>query len=307
MDRSVGVKIGRSVARIALLIFGVISVAAQAQIQVTDETGAVLTLRRPAERIVALAPSLVENIFAAGAGDKLVGAVTFSDYPPEAKKIPRVGSYSHLDFEALLALKPDLVIAWEGGNPPAMLDKIRAFGIPMYLSSPNKLEKIGKQLLAVGALAGSDEIAIKTVSTYRARLATLEKKYAGKPIVSTFYQIYKQPLITVGGQQIISHLITLCGGRNVFENLTKDAPVVGIESVLLANPQAIITSGMNESRPEWLDDWKRWPSLTAVKQGNLFFVPPDLIQRPTLRLLEGAERLCKALEVARNAGKNAGN
>jgi iron complex transport system substrate-binding protein len=285
------------------LIFAVASNLALAEVTVTDDTGAVVRLSQPARRIVTLAPHLAETLFAAGAGDRLAGTVDYSDYPEAARKMPKVGGYSRLDLEAIVALKPDLLIAWHTGNSPANIDKLRALGFPIYVSQPNRLEDIADSIERLGQLAGSSEAADAAARQFRARLADLQKQYSGKPVVRMFYQIWKQPLSTIGGKQIISTVIRLCGGENVFGKLKTLAPVISVEEVIAANPEAIIASGMDEARPEWLDDWKRWPTMTAVARGNLFFVSPDLLQRHTPRLLDGAEQLCRQLEMAR--GKRA--
>jgi len=291
----------RRVASIALAImFTLATGSASADVQVKDDSGATVRLTQPARRIVTLAPHLVETVFAAGAGDKLVGAVEYSDFPPAAKKVPRVGGYSRLDLEAIAALKPDLIIAWQSGNAPAHVDKLRALGFPIYMSQPNRIDDIAVEIERLGILAGTSALADPAAKRFRDRLAGLQKRYGQRSPVRTFYQIWKQPLMTVGGQQIISSVIRLCGGDNVFETLDTMAPTVTVEAVIAANPEAIVASGMGESRPEWLDDWKRWTAITAVARDNLFFVPPDLIQRHTPRLLDGAEQLCRHLETARS-------
>jgi len=274
--------------------------AADASVTVTDDTGATVRLVQPARRIVTLAPHLAETLFAAGAGDKLVGVVEYSDFPEAVKKVPKVGGYSRLDLETIVALKPDLIVAWHSGNAPATIEKLRSFGIPIYLSQPNRIEDVATEIERLGRLAGTSVSADAASRQFRMRLAGLQKQYGQKPVVRTFYQIWKLPLSTVGGKQIISSVIRLCGGENVFGNLETLAPVVTLEAVVAANPEAIIASGMGQSRPEWLDDWKRWPAIAAVARNNLFFVPPELIQRHTPRLLDGAEQLCRHLETARS-------
>ena len=276
------------------------SALAAAEVSVIDDTGASIRLPRPAERIVTLAPHLVETLFAAGAGDKLVGTVEYSDFPEAAKKIQRVGGYSRLDLEAIAALKPDLIIAWLSGNAAAHVEKLREFGFPVYISQPNRIEDVASEIERIGLLAGTDKKARATAQDFRKRLAALQKRYAQKPVVRTFYQIWKQPLSTIGSKQIITSVIRLCGGENVFGTLESLAPVVTIEAVVAANPEAIVASGMGEARPDWLDDWKRWPTILAVARNNLFFVPPELIQRHTPRLLDGAEQLCRHLDTARS-------
>ena len=273
--------------------------SAQAEVVVKDDTGATVRLAQPAKRIVTLAPHLAETLFAAGAGEKLVGVVEFSDFPEAVKTLPHVGGYSRLDLEAITALKPDLIVAWLSGNVPAHVEKLRSIGFPLYVSQPNRLEDVAAEVERLGVLAGTSRIGNATAASYRERLATLQKRYGGRPKVRTFYQVWKQPLSTVGGKQIISSVIRLCGGENVFEKLETMAPTVSVEAVIASNPEAIIASGMDQARPEWLDDWKRWSSITAVARDNLFFVQPQLIQRHTPRLLDGAEMLCQHLETAR--------
>ena len=285
---------------IAALALGGVMTGARAEVEVKDDSGATIRLAQPARRIVTLAPHLVETVFAAGAGDKLAGTVEYSDFPAAAKKIRRVGGYSRLDLEAIAALKPDLIVAWQSGNAPAHVEKLRALGFTIYVSQPNRIEDIASEIERIGVLAGTRAQADPAAKRFRDRLAGLQQRYSQRPPVRTFYQIWKQPLMTVGGQQIISSVIRLCGGDNVFESLDTMAPTVTVEAVIAANPEAIVASGMGESRPEWLDDWKRWTSITAVARDNLFFVQPDLIQRHTPRLLDGAERLCQHLETTRS-------
>lgn len=273
---------------------------AGAEVLVKDDTGATVSLAQPARRIVTLAPHLVETLFAAGAGEKLVGTVQFSNYPEEAKKIARIGSYESVDLETVVALKPDLIIAWLSGNSPANIEKLRGLGFPVYVSQVDRIEDVASEIERFGVLAGTNAVGNAAAGRFRQRFAALQERYSKRPPVRTFYQIWKQPLMTVGGKQIISSVIRLCGGENVFEKLEMLAPTVTVEAVITANPEAIVASGMDESRPEWLDDWRRWTSINAVARDNLFFVHPDLIQRHTPRLLDGAERLCQQLETARS-------
>ena len=279
------------------LLVGAASV--QAEVSVRDDSGATVRLEQPARRIVALAPHMAESVFAAGAGSTLVGTVEHSDYPEVVKSIPRVGGYSRLDLEAIAALRPDLIISWQSGNAPAHVDKLRGLGFPVYVSQPNRIEDVASEIERIAVLAGTSAVGSAAAKNYRERHAELQRRYSGRPKVRVFYQVWKHPLTTIGGKQIISSVIRLCGGENVFYSAPVMAPAVTVEAVIAANPEAIVASGMDSSRPEWLDDWKRWTSLTAVARNNLFFVEPQLIQRHTPRLLEGAEHLCQHLETAR--------
>lgn len=284
--------------QLVVLLFFCCAPFCRADIVVRDDAGTEVRLKQPAQRIIALAPHIAETLFAAGAGERLVGTVDYSDYPEAAKKVPRVGSYARLDMEAVLALKPDLVIAWQSGNSPAHVEKLKQLGLPVFITQPDRIEDIARDLDRYGLLLGNPEGA-RAADAFRARLASLRAQYAGRPKVRVFYQVWRDPLTTVAGKQIIGDVIRLCGGENVFASLDQMAPNVSVEAVLAANPEAIVASGMGDARPEWLDDWKRWPQLTAVARDNLFYVPPDLIQRQTPRLLDGAERLCRQLDIAR--------
>ncbi|OHC61334.1 MAG: cobalamin-binding protein [Rhodocyclales bacterium GWA2_65_19] len=282
-----------------LLLCLLVVLPARAEIVATDVGGTRITLAAPARRIVSLAPHITELLFAAGAGERVVGNVEYGDYPPAAKALPKVGGYSRLDLEAIVALKPDLVMGWESGNAPASIARLRAMGLSVYLSQPNLIADIGGELELIGRLAGTETAANAAATAFRERYARLVARYSQRPPVEVFYQIWKQPLMTVNRKQIISDAMRLCGGRNVFAQLPILAPTVTVEAVIAANPEVIVASGMGESRPEWLDDWRRWTTLAAVARDNLYFVPPELIQRHTPRILDGAEKLCAHLETAR--------
>lgn len=280
------------------LVCALACLPARGEIVVTDASGVSIKLAAPARRIVSLSPHITELLFAAGAGDRLVGTVDYSDYPPAARALPKVGGHA-LDLEAIVALKPDLVLGWQSGNPAASVARLRALGLTVHLSEPDRIEDIAGELERIGQLTGSGVTANAAAQAFRERYAKLAARYSRRPPVAVFYQIWKQPLMTVNGKQIISDAIRLCGGRNVFAQLPILAPTVTVEAVIAANPEVIVASGMGESRPEWLDDWRRWTSLKAVARDNLYFVPPDLLQRHTPRILDGAEKLCVDLEAAR--------
>ncbi|MBS0348008.1 MAG: cobalamin-binding protein [Proteobacteria bacterium] len=283
------------------LLLGLLLVSgfARASIDVTDDQGQTLRLAQPARRIVSLAPHVTELLFAAGAGDRVVGAVQYSDYPQAAGKIPRVGSYTAPDMEKVAALKPDLVVAWKSGNRDAHLDKLKALGVPVFINEPRRIEDVARSLSQLGRLAGSEAVADAAAQAFRNRHAALAARYSGRPKLRVFYEIWNRPLMTINGEHLISDVIRLCGGDNVFAKLPVLAPTIDVEAVLAAAPDVLVASGMGESRPEWLDDWRKWTKLPAVARGNLFFIPPDQIQRHTPRILDGAERLCGQLEEAR--------
>ncbi|MDP2430762.1 MAG: cobalamin-binding protein [Pseudomonadota bacterium] len=276
-----------------------IAATAQAEIVIRDDTGATVRLLVAARRIVSLAPHATELLFAAGAGGRLVGAVEYSDYPEAAKRVPRVGGYSNPDLERIVALKPDLVLVWQSGNAAATVSRLESLGLTVYQSQPDRLEDIPASIEKLGRLAGSETEARRAAADFRQRLAVLRKQYSPRPPVPMFYQAWHQPLLTVGGSQIISDVIRLCGGENIFAGLAAKAPSVSMEAVLAADPEAIVASGMGRDTPIGLDDWRRWTRMKAVTRDNLFPISADLMQRPTPRLLDGAEQLCRHLETAR--------
>ncbi len=275
--------------------------SANAEIAVTDDAGNSIRLAKPASRIVSLAPHITELLFAAGAGGRVVAAVEYSNFPETARALPRIGSYAAFDLERIAMLKPDLAIAWGSGNPPGQIAQLKRLGIPIFVSEPKRLEDIADSLQRFGKLAGTPTA--ESVRTFTDHLGALRQRYQSAPPVSVFYEIWNQPLMTVGGTHVINAVIELCGGRNVFAGLSQPATTVSVEAVLRADPDAIVASGMDEARPEWLDEWRRWTQLQAVRRGNLFFVPPDILQRHTPRILDGAERLCAALDTVRQRGK----
>lgn len=279
------------------LLLGVCS--AQAQIVVVDNAGETVRLERPARRIVSLAPHVTEQLFAAGAGARIVGAVEYSDYPPEAKRIPRVGDNRAIDVERLLAMKPDLIVAWFHGNVGRQIDQIRSLGLPVYYSQPRTMDDIATGLEHMGMLAGTEKIAAEAARGFRERVRSLRERYGAREPVSVFYEIWNRPLYTVNGEHLISDVLRLCGGRNVFAELRVLAPTVTQEAVLKTDPIAIVASGMTGARPEWLDDWKAWPDLQAVKLGNLFSIESDLMNRHGPRIVEGARQVCEMLDLAR--------
>jgi iron complex transport system substrate-binding protein len=272
---------------------------AHSEICVTDDSGAQLCLPKAAQRIIALSPGATELVYAAGAGDKLVAAVSFSDYPDAAKKLPRVGSYNRFDQEAILALKPDLLIGWLSGNPREQLSQLQALGMPIYYSELRAFEDVASSLERFGILAGTADTANTAAATFRIGVDNLRARYSDAAPVSVFQQIWINPLMTVNNEHIISEATRICGGVNVFGDLPNLTARIDNEAVLAANPEAIIAGGMGEENHDWLKDWRRFSGLTAVRRNNLFFIPPSTIQRPTPRLLQGTTMLCEHLDTAR--------
>lgn len=270
-----------------------------AEITVMDDMSQPVQLAQAAQRIVSLAPHVTEVLFAAGLGDRIIGAVSYSDYPEAAKAIPLVGAYNKLDLERIIALEPDLVVAWYEGNHPAQLNTLRRLGITVYTSNPLELKDIPKTIERLGRLGETEATANAAAKAYREKLAHLQHRYARQSSITVFYQIWHQPLMTINDEHLIGKVIQLCGGENIFAALNTLTPTVSTEAVLHARPEVIVASGMGESRPEWLDDWRQWSQLPAVANNAMYFIPPDILQRHGPRILDGAEQLCMRLEQTR--------
>jgi iron complex transport system substrate-binding protein len=272
---------------------------AQAEISVMDDTGQVVRLAKPAQRIISLAPYITELLFAAGAGHAVVGVSEFSDYPVAARSLARVGGGAGLDLETIIALQPDLVVAWQSGNPRGQVERLQALGLRVFLSEPRRLLDVPATLLRLGQLAGTDTVAVVQADRFNRRHVALHESYTSRPGVSVFYQIWDQPLMTLNGEHLFSDVVRLCGGENVFNVLPALAPQIGIEAVLLANPDVIIVAAEDTDSP-LLAAWQRWPELSAVKQGHVYAVPRDQLVRHSPRILDGAQHLCELLDGVRN-------
>lgn len=274
--------------------------AAAAGISVVDDAGRTVTLKGPARRIVSLAPHLTELLFAAGA--PVVGTVEYSDFPEAAKRVPRIGDSAQLDLERVVALRPDLIVIWQHGNAQRQLNALLQLGIPAFYNQPNRLADIGRGIERFGRLAGTESVALPAVRAFAAREAELRARYAGRSPVSIFFQIWERPLMTVNGDHLISDVIRLCGGRNVFGDMRPLASSVSTEAVLEADPDAIGGTTGEVNTTGRIDQWNQWPRLKAVARGNLFVIPSDLISRHSPRILDGVQQMCEYLEAARARG-----
>lgn len=287
--------------KIRLVVLGWVFLSSPvlSQLQVEDSLGRNIILEKPAVRVVSLAPHMTEVAFAAGAGQQLIGAVSYSDYPEAAKEIPRVGSYNNVSYETLIALNPDLVLAWRSGNGDEVIKRLESLGLTVYVDESKTLEDVPRSLVAVGELTGNLNTAKTAAQLFLQNLSHLRNTFSSQQEISVYYQIWDEPLLTLNGDHLISDVVRLCGGRNVFSDSPALVSRISVESVIRANPQVIIASGMDKARPEWLDKWREWTSMTAVKNNQLYFIPPDLLQRHTPRIIEGAALMCEKLQIAR--------
>lgn len=286
---------------VALLFVGLASVPAHADITVTDDAGRSLRLRAPAQRIVSLAPHATELLFAAGAGDHVVGVSAFSDYPEAARLLPQISGGVRMDIERVVALKPDLAIGWLGGNARSDLDKIQSFGIPVFIAEPPKLDALPNTLINIGRLAGTEATAQRAASAYQAKLQKLRAQYRGRRPVRVFIEIGTQPLTTLNHEHLVNDVLALCGGRNIFAAADLIAPDVSIESVVIEDPDAILFSdelGTVKAMRRW---WSERADLTAARAGRVYSIPGTLTLRQTPRVLDGARQVCATLDGVRAA------
>lgn len=275
---------------------------ADGAVSVVDDAGNEVILPRPARRIVSLAPHATELLYAAGAGSTVVGVVAHSDWPLAARALPRVGDAAALDLERIVALAPDLVVAWPYTAPP-QLAALRAQNVPVYFSDPKSIAGIADDVERLGTLAGSRGIALAAAAAMRGRQAALQERYRGAERLRVFYEVWNEPLYTIGGRHLISEAIAMCGGENVFAALTLPAPSVTVEAVVAAAPEVIVGGDDAGKRPAWLSDWMRWSGIPAVRDHNLFAADGNLLHRPGPRFLDGVAALCADFEQARTRRK----
>lgn len=288
---------------IALAAVWLATLSAHAAISVKDDSGATVTLAAPAQRVVSLSPHATELLFAAGAGDKVVGVVAYSDYPEAARRLPRVGDNSALDLERILSLKPDLLVVWMHGNSQRQVEALKQLKLPIFYSEPKHLTDLPAAIETLGTLTGTPAKAQASAQAFRARYEALRKQYASRSPVAVFYQVWTQPLMTLNGTHMVSDVIRLCGGVNVFADEAPLVPRVSIEAVLAKQPEAMFTAtpgATTSAKPlATLEAWRKWPQLPAVAHNNLFGIDGDLIGRPGPRILDGARAMCEDLDIAR--------
>jgi iron complex transport system substrate-binding protein len=248
-------------------------------------------------RIVSLAPNLTELVFAAGAGDMLVGTVEFSDFPAAALQVERVGDAWRVDLERLLVLRPDLVLAWPSGTPEDTLERIRALGLEVVLLPTYRLEDVPAALRRIGSLTGRSAQAAQVALEFEREVAGLRDRYRDRPVLSVFVQLDDEPLYTVNGQHVISEIVELCGGRNVFAGLPQLAPPVSPEAVLARDPQVILSTDDTIADP--LAQWSARRGMQAVRAGTIYGLSSDTVARATPRLVQGIVAVCTALDDAR--------
>lgn len=292
----------RASGRSALLLCGWAALAAGAfAAEFRDDRGVAVGLSAPAARIVTLSPHLTELVFAAGAGDRLAGVARFSDYPATAQSLPRIGDAARVDPERILALAPDLVLAWRSGNQANDVARLEKLDLRVFVTEPERLGDIARLLRTIGGIAGTRDAAERAAREFEREIDALRARYGAAPPVRVFYEIWHRPLLTVNGRHLISDVIGLCGGVNVFSDLPSLTPAVSVEALLAARPQAIIGGSSAITPQQFAAQWRHHP-VAEVRRLPVLFVHPDEIQRQTPRIVEGAKKICAALEEVRAAG-----
>jgi iron complex transport system substrate-binding protein len=276
--------------------------AQAAGLEVRDDRGRILRLAAPAKRIVSIAPHLAEIAFAAGAGANVVAVSEFSDYPPAAKLLPRVGDGARVDIERILTFKPDLVLAWKSGNQDGDIARLERLGIIVWASEASRLADIPRLLREVALLAGVAESGARAAREFEHALSRLRSRYnvraPGQEPARVFYEIWHQPLLTVSGAHMISDAITLCGGSNVFADVPVLTPSVTLESVLAARPTIILGGGSVHGETDFVRRWRDMP-FAALRAIPAHYIPPDTIQRQSPRIIDGIRAICAHLASAR--------
>jgi iron complex transport system substrate-binding protein len=240
------------------------------RVTVTDDFGRRVTVRYPPRRIVSLAPGATQMLLAAGAGRELVATIEYSGQPAAERKLPRIGTAEAIDMERLIAVRPDVVIVWPNGNNPAEIATIERLGLPIYRQEADTLEGIAPSLRRLGKLTGTEGAADREAGRLEERLASLRREYgnAARP-PTVFLEVWNRPLYTVGGRELMSDALRVCGARNVFADLPQRAPAIGIGAVIARNPDIIIAAAPPGSGAGWLAEWRRFPFLRAVRSGRL--------------------------------------
>lgn len=268
-----------------------IPMSAHAQVSAQDGSGQTITLAAPAQRIISLSPHATELLFSAGAGAQLVGRSAESDYPPAALKVPSVGRYGQINPEILLRLRPDLVVIWQDGAPPALMAALKRRGIPVFLSHPLSMADIGRETRALGTLSGHPEIARTASAGFDAAWQKLHSLYGTKKPVPTLVLVGDTPLFTVGNQSFLGQMVNQCGGQNVFADLKTPAAPISAEAAIKARPQLILSLNPTANAA-----WRQWP-LPANRRHAVFTL--HHAERPSLRLLDAMIEVCGTIDAAR--------
>lgn len=301
---SFGAKFLLNSSRLAVLLLAIqfktdSALAAGAEpIELSQPDGSNLVLNAPAARIVSLSPHLAELVYAAGAGERLAATVEYSEFPPEAAALPRVGDAFRIDIERVHMLEPDLILAWASGNPDAAMARLDDLGFNVWRIEIREPGEIADMVEMIGRAAGTGQAASETAGEIRNKINAISSVGAGDGTISWFYQVAEQPLYTVNGEHLISRGLELCGGRNVFAGLATLAPQIGIEAVLTEDPRLLIGPDI-KGQPDPLAHWRSWPRMRAVREDNFLLLDADAISRATPRFIDALVQACTMLDKLR--------
>ena len=280
-----------------LVIFLGASPSFSASLTVRDEAGREVIFSFPPRRIVSLAPNITEILFSLGLDEEIVGVSIHCNFPEKAKSKPRVGSYISLDFEKITSLNPDLIIATGAGNTRDMVDRLGKLGFPSYVIYPKNFDDILKSILHIGQVVNREKEARTTTEEMRKRSQRVIELTKGLPRPRVFIEIGDTPIVTVGKGSFADDLIRLAGGENIAGKEKEVYPRFGMEEILKRSPEVIVISSMNPKGDyqKILREWNQWKTIPAVKNGRIHLIDSDLLDRPSLRIVDGLEELARVL------------
>jgi iron complex transport system substrate-binding protein len=282
----------------AVFLSCLVASSSAAGISVPDDTGIQVNLPSRPERIVSLAPGATEMLFAAGAGSQVVATVEYADEPPAAKLIPRIGDVVAVDMERLVAARPQVVIVWPGGGNAAQIEEVIRMGLPVYRQQTNTLAGMAASIRRLGILAGTSVIADAAAKNLELRLATLTREHASGPHPRVLMEVWNHPVYTVGGPHLMSDSLRACGARNVFGDLDDLGPAVDLEAVVARDPDIIVAASPQGSSQQWLDEWRRFRTLRAVRDNRLIGFEDPRLTRLGPSVIDATEALCRVLAAA---------
>ena len=261
-----------------------------------DQTGRTLALAAPPRRIVSLVPSVTEVLYAIGAQDSLAGVTDFCDYPPEAKRKPRVGGMLSPNLETLVTLKPDLVVATRSGNTEETFDQLKRLGMPVYLVDPMTVSDVLRLVSDLGELTGHRERAADVNKDLERRISAVRDRVAGRPLPRVLYVLWPDPLIVPGKGALVSELIALAGGASVTADQGRGYPRMSLEAAVGRAPEVIILARHGSTvGPSAREQWQRLESMPAVNNGRLYTADGDLMHRYGPRVVVGLELLARLI------------
>jgi len=280
-----------------VVITSLTSVPSIRQVAVTDDLNRSIVFEQAATRIVSLAPSITETLFALGVGNRIVGVTDYCNYPAEAPTKPHVGSMLSPSIETIVGLEPDLVVMSMEGNTREAFDLLDNLGVRVFVTNPRTLDGIYKSIINLGILTGATDEAGELVHKMKQREDLLRAGVTQK--TKTMMIVSLQPLLVVGADTFLAELLSIAGGENVAAETGLTYPAYSRESVIATNPDVILlTSGLLGSPDDLVSLYPEWQRLTAVKDKRVFVVDSDIVSRPGPRAIDGLEAIQAFLKAA---------